>query len=74
MSLKLTGDERYSVFKFKKKFFKKFLGSKKILIFVGPFGSGSSVPVEQGPEPSCASGSIPLPTTNLFFGLSTNIR
>ncbi len=74
MSLELTGDERYSVFKFKKKFFKNFSVRKKIFIFVEPFGSGSSVPVEQGPEPSCASGSIPLPTTNLFFGLGTNIR
>ncbi len=27
------------------------------------FGSGSSVPVEQHPEPMCARGSIPLPTT-----------
>jgi hypothetical protein len=31
------------------------------------FGSGSSVPVEQHPEPMCARGSIPLPTTKKFL-------
>jgi len=31
------------------------------------FGSGSSVPVERHPEPMCARGSIPLPTTKSVF-------
>ena len=30
--------------------------------------------VEQGSEQSCASGSTPLPTTNLLVGVGTNLR